>query len=163
MGKTGKTPAHVSQKHELQSRRQHGAAGGERLIPPGFTSVDTPGVPLLPTQLFLSVVLSLSLSAPSIHPCVQQLTGADPPADQLPQHVGARPVVLCFFVLLTSFPPAQETKEERKQETLAPPSLHSQAARASARSSSPSFSLNAVRTGMVEDQLRRGGRGGVGQ
>lgn len=74
---------------------------------------------------------SLSLSVPSIPPCVQQLTGADPPADQFPQHVAARSVVLWFSVLLTSFPPDQETKEERKQETLAPPSLYSQAACAS--------------------------------
>lgn len=138
MGRT-----HVLLKYKLQSHHQRRGFDiqlwwkwrGCALSPPVFTFTDTPGVSLLPIELFLSVVLSLSV--PSIHPCVQQLTGADPPADQFPQHVGVRSVLLCLSVLLISSPPAQETKEERKKETLAPPSLHSQAACASTWPSSP--------------------------
>lgn len=96
MCKTGKTPAHVSQKHELQSRRQHGAAGGERLIPPGFTSVDTPGVPLLPTQLFLSVVLSLSLRSlhPSLRPAAYRSRSACRPASSACRRTSRGPLLL---------------------------------------------------------------------
>lgn len=65
MGQTDKNPAHVLQK-----------ATTAMTTPPGFTSVDTPGVPLLPSQLFLSAVLSLRSIHPPLRPAAYRSRSA---------------------------------------------------------------------------------------
>lgn len=116
---------------------------------------------MLPSSPFNSFLQPFPLSASSIHPGLRQLTGADPPADQFPQHVGARSCSSGSPCSSHLFSPAQDTKEGEKEDILAPPSLAlpSQAACASTRSSSPSVSSTAVRTGMMEERQRREGRG----
>lgn len=104
----------------------------------------------------------------------EELTGADPPADQFPQHAGRQTgrqtdsqVVLRSSVLLTSFPPAVEGKEGREKPSLPP--LSCQGACAPKRSSSASSSSNsntlAVRTedgGRGREGIQRSDRGGRG-
>lgn len=135
-------------------------------VPPGFTAVPAPH---LHHRSRLRIDINIWFS-----PEEEELTGADPPADQFPQHAGRQTgrqtdsqVVLRSSVILTSFPPAVERKEGREKQSLPP--LSCQGACASKRSSSASSSSNpntlAVRTedgGRGREGIQRSDRGGRG-
>lgn len=135
-------------------------------VPPGITAVPAPH---LHHRSRLRIDIDIWFS-----PEEEELTGADSPADQFPQHAGRQTgrqtdsqVVLRSSVLLTSFPPAVEGKEGREKPSLPP--LSCQGACAPKRSSSASSSSNsntlAVRTedgGRGREGIQRSDRGGRG-
>lgn len=117
-------------------------------IPPGFTASVTRGIPLLPchsipTTPFIVNYNLHSFSLHSNHPCIQRKSSSLQEQIRLQTNFLSMPadsrVVLQFSLLLASLTPAPETEEERMEEVVAPPSLQSQAACASPRSSSSSF------------------------
>lgn len=135
-------------------------------VPPGITAVPAPH---LHHRSRLRIDIDIWFS-----PEEEELTGADPPADQFPQHAGRQagrqtrqsggPLLLCAPHIFSSSCGGKRGEGEAE-----PPPLSCQGACASKRSSSASSSSNpntlAVRTedgGRGREGIQRSDRGGRG-